>query len=262
MISYQKELDFAKDLAKNCANIVNSYYRQSHNTVEIKDDHSPVTVADKAVNSYIIEQVKKVFPEDGVLGEEETWNIEAKRLWVCDPIDGTVAFIHHIPTFMVAIALVIDGNVVVSVTANPSTNDLYWAEIGKGAFRNGKQIYVSKKTWGPKVTLLGDHNPGIEPHGINIPSIAKELTKHGFYISNPFGGIFKGGLIAGGSVEGRIVGFRYPHDVAAVALLIIEAGGKVTDTSGNPQDYSKPLAGTVMSNGLIHNDLINLYKRF
>ncbi len=262
MSSYTKELDFAKNLAKQCADIANKYYRQSHNTVEIKDDHSPVTLADKAINSYIIEQVKKSFPEDGVLGEEETWNISANRLWVCDPIDGTVAFIHHIPTFMVAIALVINGKVVVSATANPSTNDLYWAEIGEGAFRNNQQIHVSKKIWGPRVTLLGDHNPGLEPHGINIPVIAKELTSKGFYISNPFGGIFKGGLIAGGSVEGRIVGFRYPHDVAAVALLITEAGGKVTDTNGNPQDFSKPLDGTILSNGLIHEDLINLYKRF
>lgn len=254
-MDYQKELEFAKSMAFEAGEVMKKYYRADQG-VELKDDNTPVTLADKEINDMLITRVKNEFPDYGVLGEEANWNENREKLWVCDPIDGTVAYIMHIPTFMFSIALVVNGMPKIAVTYNPLTDDLYTAIENKGAFRGNEKISVSKKTWGIGVKLAGSSGGNTEP----TEKHKVFLKQQGINVSGFHGTVFKGCLVAEGSIEGRIFIYKNAHDLAAIKLIIEEAGGKVTDLDGNEQRYDQPINGAIMSNGLIHDDLLKLVK--
>ncbi len=252
-MDYQNEIEFAKNMATVAGEIMKKYYRIDQG-VEIKDDNTPVTIADKEINDLLIESVKKEFPDHGVLGEEANWNEDREKLWVCDPIDGTLAYTVHIPTSMFSIALVINGSPVFGLAYNPWTNDLYTAESGKGTFRNGEKIIVSDKEWGAGVMLAGSSSGNKEP----VELVRDELRQQGIGVMGFQGTVFKGVLIAEGSIEGRTFIYKSAHDIAALKLIIEEAGGKVTDLEGNEQRYDGKINGAIMSNGLIHDELVKI----
>ncbi len=252
-MDYTKELEFAKNMSTVAGEIMKKYYRVDQG-VEIKEDNTPVTLADKEINDLLIESVKKEFPDYGVLGEEANWNEDREKLWVCDPIDGTPAFIYHIPTFMFSLALVVDGDPVIGVAFNATTNDIYQAERGKGSFLNGKAISTSSRRWGNEARLAGSSDGAVD--GLSTSA----LKEQGIKVINSFGAVFKGCMIAEGSLDGRVFVHNGAHDIAAVKLIIEEAGGKVTDLDGNEQRYDNQINGAVMSNGLVHDNLLQLVK--
>jgi fructose-1,6-bisphosphatase/inositol monophosphatase family enzyme len=214
-----------------------------------------VTIADKEVNQLIVDRVQAEYPDHGVLGEEISYKSERERLWVCDPIDGTPAFIYHIPTSMFSLALVVDGLPQVGVAFNPWTGELYSAVIGKGAFRDDKSIKVSQKPWGKGTRLAGSSDGSVD-HVIPRTGL-KEI---GVEVISGYSVVFKGCLVADGSADGRIWAGTGAHDVAAVKLIVEEAGGMVTDHDGNEQRYDRPINGIIMSNGIIHDELLKLVK--
>lgn len=250
-MTYETELAFAKDMASRAGVLMKQYYRQNQN-VEIKSDNSPVTIADKEINNLLIERVMAAFPSDGVLGEEASWEAGRSRLWVCDPIDGTVAYIMHVPTSMFSLALVENGKPVLAVAYNPWVDELYSAVLSQGAYRNNEKIVVSQKSWGPGVYLTG--SPGSEQGN------KERLQAQKIYLNTVQGGVQRGCLIAEGAIEGCIFKYDGAHDMAAVKLIIEEAGGKVTDLAGNEQRYDQPINGAIMSNGLIHAELMELHE--
>lgn len=254
-MNYKNELSFAKDLARQAGEIMKKYYRGDQH-VEIKDDNTPVTIADRAVNELVIEKIKSVFPDDGVLGEEASWKTDSERLWVCDPIDGTIGYTMHIPTSVFSLALVIGGKPVLAVVYNPQTDDLYHAATGGGAFRNDLPIKVSSKSWGENVHIIRSSNG---KDVFNSPELIQSLNEQGVYVNAMLGLVYQGCLMAEGAIEGRIFLYSGAHDIAAVKLIIEEAGGKVTDLDGNEQRYDQPINGAVMSNGLIHDKLLEIY---
>lgn len=253
-MDYKNELEFAKNMASVAGEIMKKYYRIDQG-VEIKEDSTPVTIADKEINDLLIESVKKEFPEHGVLGEEASWNEDREKLWVCDPIDGTPAFIYHVPTFMFSLALVVDGKPILGLAFNAMTGDVYQALKGQGALLNNETINVSNRKWADNARLAGSSDGAVD--GISSVPVLKE---QGIRIINSFGAVFKGCLIAEGSLDGRVFVHNGAHDIAAVKLIIEEAGGKVTDLGGNEQRYDQDINGAVMSNGLIHDELVKLVK--
>lgn len=254
-MNYSKELTFAKKIAYEAGEIMKKYYRGDQH-VKIKKDFSPVTIADQKINDHLIERVKGQFPEHGVMGEEASWESEREMLWVCDPIDGTVAYVLHIPVSMFSLALVENGRPVVAVAYNPWTDELYWSVKNDGSWRNDEKIKVSDKSWGPGVRLLG--SSGKKPEIEKVDQLQEQLGKQGFYVSNTNGTVFKGCMIAEGSAEARSFMHDGAHDVAAIKLIIEEAGGKVTDLDGNDQRYDKPVNGCVMTNGVVHKEFLEL----
>ena len=253
-MDYTKELEFAKRVAGEAGLVMQKYYRADQQ-VETKFDDTPVTIADKEVNQLIIDRVQAEFPDHGVLGEELSYKSDREKLWVCDPIDGTPAFIYHIPTSMFSLALVIGGVPYVGVAFNPWTGELYSAVSGRGAFRDDKRIQVSKKIWGNGTRLAGSSDGTVDR---DITRTG--LKKLGIEVISGYSVVFKGCLVADGSVDGRIWAGTGAHDVAAVKLIVEEAGGKVTDHDGNNQRYDQPINGIIMSNGLIHDELLRLVK--
>lgn len=253
-MDYQKELEFAKSMAHDAGEVMEKYYRIDQG-VEIKSDSTPVTIADTEINNLLIERVKMEFPEYGVLGEEASWNEDRETLWVCDPIDGTPAFIYHVPTFMFSLALVVNGEPVLGLAFNAMTGDTYRATKGAGAFLNDKTINTSTRKWNDEARLAGSSDGAVD--GM---SSAAALREQGIKVVNSFGAVFKGCLIAEGSLDGRVFIHNGAHDIAAIKLLIEEAGGKVTSLDGNEQRYDRRINGAVMSNGLIHDELLQLVR--
>jgi len=250
-MAYEKELAFAKKVAGEAGLIMQKYYRADQQ-VETKSDDTPVTIADKEVNQLIIDRVKAEFPDHGVLGEELIYKSEREKLWVCDPIDGTPAFIYHIPTFMFSLALVIDGVPTVGLAFNALTGDTYTAVKGEGAFRGDQPLRVSSRAWGKTSRVIGAFKNILPEQG---------LIERGVKTIVGYSVVFKGCLIAEGSVDGRVWDGNGAHDIAAVKLIVEEAGGKVTGLDGNEQRYDRPINGAVMSNGIIHEELLNLIRR-
>ncbi|HZS12524.1 MAG TPA: inositol monophosphatase family protein, partial [Nitrospirales bacterium] len=113
--------------------------------VTIKADHSPVTSADLEIDRLLHAVLQKAFPEDGWLSEESPESasrLQAKRVWVVDPIDGTKYFIDRVPEFGISVALVEGGEVQVGAVFNPATDELFTAARGRGAWLNGVPIRV------------------------------------------------------------------------------------------------------------------------
>lgn len=252
----QEYLEFAKNIAHEAGQVMHQYYRADQK-VEEKSDHSPVTVADTIINSMLIERVKNTFPDHGVMGEEESWQSEKPVVWVCDPIDSTVSFIVHIPTFTFALALVVDGEPLVAVVYNPMTEEMYSAIKNEGAFRNNTKIAVSDRMWGDGALLLRKASP-LQINILDRSDVATELYSQGVRLIANHGAVWSGCLIADGSVDGYLYEGDGPHDVAAVKLLVEEAGGKVTDLLGGEQNYNEPIGGSIVSNSHIHAKLIDL----
>lgn len=251
---YQEELAFATKFAQEAGDIMKRYVR-SDEAIEIKADDSPVTVADKAINQLLIEHVQEQFSSDGVLGEEQSWHQERGRLWVCDPIDGTVAYIMRVPTSMFSLALVEKGKPVLAVAYNPWVNELYHAVINQGSYRNNQPIEVSSKEWGQSIHIASSSKSFLDDSKLKV-----QLAKQGVYVHEFQGGVCKGCLIAEGGIEGRIFLHNGAHDIAALKLLIEEAGGRVTDLEGNEQPYNQAINGAVLSNGKIHDKLLALVR--
>src|SRR3989338_7401931 len=144
MDDFTKELTVAKDIARRAGAIMLRYFRVD-NSEERKADGSPVTIADKAINRMVIEELEKNFA-DVVIGEEEsTGEYGAGRRWICDPIDGTKAYVWGVPTAMFSLGLAVDGVPTLGVAYDPFLDTMYEAVRGNGSYCNGKPIHVSQK---------------------------------------------------------------------------------------------------------------------
>lgn len=249
---YKKELEVAKNIAKEAGPIMLKYF-DAEQEVEIKDDNSQVTIADKLINSLVIEKLTNTFPKDGVIGEEES-NTEygTGRKWFCDPIDGTMAFIWGTPTAMFSLALVVDGTPVLGVAYDPFLNRLYEAVVGQGSFCNSVPLKASKKE------LKG----GLVAATSNINKIMKRpnhlvsLSEKGVRFAIFSGAVFKSCLVAKGKVEAYFEDGISAHDVAAVQVIVEESGGKVTNARGEKLDYTKPFKGAIVSNNVTHDEMV------
>lgn len=255
---YPELLKFAKSLAVEAGALMRQYFHMVDQGIEQKADDTPVTMADQRINAMVVERVKAAYPEHGVLGEEESWQADRPELWVCDPIDGTRGFIIGEPTSVFSLAFVVDGKPVVAVMLDPFQERLYSAVKGQGSYCGDKRNKVSGR--GLKgASIIG---PGSFTEIERQLTIFQGLRDDGARV-HMFGGfVFKGGLIAEGRIEGVIFPGRSAHDVAAVKLLVEEAGGKVTDLMGQEQRYDGPILGAIISNGVIHEELLRAVQEF
>lgn len=258
MSDYAVELEFAKSVALKGGAIARRLYRADVD-VAIKADESPVTLVDTSINALIIKRVTDSFPEDIVEGEEEQKVGSNDRRWVCDPIDGTLAFIYKLPTFMVSIALVVHDEVVVAVAHNPMTNELYWAAKGGGSWRDGVRLHVSGRGWGKGSIIAGSSTPIDRPEYVDKPEIIKALRKEGVIKLNAIGAVYKGCQVAEGSIDGCILTDQHSYDVAAISLLVSEAGGRVTNAQDQQLDFKDDCTTAIMTNKHIYDGLHAVY---
>jgi fructose-1,6-bisphosphatase/inositol monophosphatase family enzyme len=254
-----KLLDFAQRVAREAGNVILEYFEVADKSVETKADESPVTIADKQINDMVIARVTETFPNHGILGEEGSLHADRKELWVCDPIDGTRSFIQRIPTAVFSLAYVVDGQVEVAVVFDPYQNKLFSAARGKGAWVNGETLSVSS------CDKLEEASIGITPGYKDVKKwrvLLDGLAEQGTNLVLVPGNVFKSTLVATSSIDGYVFPGRSAHDIAAAKLIIEEAGGKVTDLSGKEQRYDGAIYGAIISNGLLHDQLVDQLQKF
>lgn len=253
--------EFAVSMAHEAGDIMRKY-SEIDQQVERKLNNTPVTIADTDINTMLIDAVKASFPEHGVLGEEESYKPERDILWVCDPIDSTTSFMRHVPVSMFSVALCVKGEVLVAVTYNPWTDELFEAIKGQGAKKNGKPMHVSSRRWGEEAVVLSTSGSQHRPYPTDSHANALRIREEGNRMYHVAGIVFKGMLIAQGYADAMTFPYSTEHDIATSKLIVEEAGGKVTDLYGHDQPYDKPISGAIISNGLIHDNILELVKDY
>ena len=249
-------LTVALEAAKNAEEIITSYYTSDAMKVELKADKTPVTLADTGAEKVIRETIKQAFPDHGFIGEE--YGIEegeSPYLWIIDPIDATKNYIRKIPIFGTQIALMKGEELILGVSNAPLLNELLYAEAGDGAFLNGEPITVSSVTH-PKDAMVchGGLNWFVEKG--TFPGIYNLITDAAR--TRGFGDFYMYHLVASGRVDAVVEAAISIWDIAAISVIVREAGGKVTDIRG--QDITKDTESMVATNGILHDTVLDYFK--
>jgi len=219
-----------------------------------------VTAADLKAEQVLFESLAKARPGYSFLGEERGLieGSDKTHTFIVDPIDGTTNFIHAIPHFAINIALEREGQIVAAVTHNPIAQETFWAEKGKGAYVNDKRLRVAaRREMLDALLATGIPFAGRPGHA----QFLKELHQ----ISGKVSGVRRFGSaaldlawVAAGRYDGYWERRLSPWDIAAGALLVTEAGGKVTTADGSDFD---PREGTVLAaNQELHPQILALLK--
>lgn len=255
----EEYLEFAKGIAKKAEEIMKKYFFKS-DISSYKGDKTIVTLADKEINSYLIKRVKEEYPTHSVDGEEEQFG-ESKYVWVCDPVDGTAMYARHIPVAVFSLALVIDGVPMIGVVNDPFTGNLYTAIKGQGAYRNGEKIEVNNYDLEDMRSVCNfDWWPSAE---YDISQILAELGKKSYFVS--IGSVIRACTCVASGEFNLVIFPGTVHkncDIAAVKVIVEEAGGKVTDLFGNEQRYDRAINGAIVSNGRGHEEVVGVVKNY
>ena len=219
-----------------------------------------VTEVDKKSEAKIIEVIHSYFPEHNILSEEAgNLNMESDYVWIVDPIDGTVNYAHALPIFCISIGLQVKKEVIMGLVYNPFSGEKFFAQKGKGAFLDNKRIKVSDKKFLKDAILV-----------TGFPYNAKENYDH---CIDHFVNFIKCGLpirrLGSAALDmcyvacGRFDGFwevsLNPWDVAAGSLILIEAGGRLSDFDGKKYSiYNKQIAAT---NGKFHKEMLEVIQK-
>jgi myo-inositol-1(or 4)-monophosphatase len=259
----EEYLEFARDLAQQAGQIMKKYFRADEIGLELKSDLSPLTLADTEINSLVIAKVKQRFPGHGVLGEEESYNLDKKQLWIVDPLDGTPNFARGIPVFAFSIALVEDGVSQVGVVYDPNTDRLFSAIAGQGAYENGRQISIKDPHSNASFAISSWVVGGINSSCIKSKEVDGKLAymfgKSGSYIffDLPIAHVMP--LVAANNIDACLTSVNNPWDLAAGCLIAKEAGAKVTDLFGDEiEKWDKNINGAIVAAPKFHVDLVEL----
>lgn len=255
----QEYLEFAKDIAYHAKEIILKYFN-SNITNSYKDDNTIVTIADKEINDYLIMEVKRKFPNHAVDGEEKRFG-SSNYIWVCDPIDGTAMYARKIPVCVFSLALVVDGNPVVGVVYDPFLDNMYTAIKGCGAYKNNQKINVNNYKL-DDIRSVG-HYDMIRLFDYDIYDCIKKLSKKLYFVS--IGSIIRASMcVACGEFTLAIFpGTDHKNcDIAAVKVIVEEAGGIVTDLFGCNQRYDKSIKGALISNKIVHDEIVDIINTY
>ncbi|MBR3211128.1 MAG: hypothetical protein IKF71_04255 [Bacilli bacterium] len=252
-------LDFALEIAAYAKKEMLEHFDSSF-TYNYKKDSTVVTEVDQSINHYLLERVHEKYPDHSVLGEEESDSNQKSQVWVCDPVDGTGVYADAIPVSVFSLAYVVDGIPQVGVVMDPFLDKCYTAIRGEGAFCNGERIHVNEKHLGDLGyrinfemwndakfdTLMMVHDLLREARISSIGSVARSCMAiaSGYFSCDLFPGVEHANC-----------------DMAASALIVEEAGGRVTDFYGNTQRYDGSLQGAIVTNGVSHDEILQKIKK-
>jgi myo-inositol-1(or 4)-monophosphatase len=240
-------------IAREAGALLVEYFHQ-HLKIEYKGDADLVTAADRASEVLIRERIGQQWPGHDVLGEEQGLNDQGSEYrWYVDPLDGTTNFAHGYPVFCVSLGLEHRGRVIAAVVYDPTRDELFSAELGKGARLNGEAIQVSK-TAALKESLLATGFPSHKRHKNPNIYFYHQITLHSHGVRRAGSAALDLCNVAAGRFDGFWEFNLNPWDTAAGVLIAEEAGGKVTRFDGSPFELDS--RETLASNGLIHDALL------
>lgn len=241
--------------------------RETVSKVDTKGDKNFVTAADKAVQEYIRVELKKLHPEVDFFAEEDDDHSSCGAMrWILDPVDGTTNLMHDFPMYCVSLALAVKDTVVFGAIYHPKSGDIFYATQGNGAFRlyeNGtkkEKISVSPvSVMKNALTTIGTSPYYKELHDRNF-RLFRALFENTTDLRRTGSAAIDCCYLAAGYNDVFVESMLQPWDYAAGSLIITEAGGKITDFNGNPPSLTQ---GTpiVATNGILHNEILELIKR-
>lgn len=232
--------------------------------VEMKPDDTPVTAVDRAIEEMVEHEVRTDRPWEVVLGEENVRSHlpNGSAVWVVDPIDGTELFAKGQQGYVFSLALVIDGSPQIAVVRDPVNMTTWFAQLGHGAFvsdvgtRPDRGLNVSSTTDFTRSKLRVPRGPANDRY--LWPEVVSTVRASGIQTLE-IGSVVRCAMaVAEGELDGLIFGRSGPWDMAAAALIVSEAGGRATSLLGMNQRYDRPVNGAILSNGLIHEDLLQV----
>ena len=250
-------LNVALDAARAASDISSSYYA-GNLTVTTKADMTPVTDADveceEAIRSIILDR----YPDHGFYGEETgRTRGEADHLWLVDPIDGTKGFVRQYPFFSTQIALMQSGELVLGVSSAPMMNELAWAEKNRGAWLNGKRLEVSDIDDVERAAISTGNLASLARSGGWSPLGAILATADR---TRGYGDFYHYHLLAAGKIEAVIESDVNILDIAALSVIVSEAGGVFTDLNGAPPALTT--RSVLAANAAIHAELLQQLRGF
>lgn len=245
------------EAARKAGDIIASYFEMTGLPREVKDDKSFVTKADKEAEEIIVRTIKASFPDHSILAEEGGEEKTASPYrWIIDPLDGTANFLNGIPVFGVSIGVFKNGEPCAAAVYHPLTKGMYSAARGLGVFWNGKKVKVSNQEAAQGVVTFGLGRKPIEREQFNkLFFNLEKVFKSRRHLGSA---ALEMAYIAAGGVEASVSLGTKPWDHAAGAVLILEAGGKITDFSGQPWKLGEQ--NFVASNGVAHEALLHAVK--
>ncbi|MGQ9508118.1 MAG: inositol monophosphatase family protein [Thermodesulfobacteriota bacterium] len=247
-------LEVAIAAAKEAGKIQKRYFGSSFQ-IEYKGEINPVTDVDRLCDRTISEILLQAFPEHDFLTEEAPFKKKGSPYrWIIDPIDGTTNYLHGYPCFCVSIALEIDGEVYLGVVYNPILDELFISEKGNGAYLNGKRLSVSQEKDIGKSFLSTGFPYDVHKEADFYLRYFRQFIIKSFAIRRPGSAALDLCYLAAGRFDGFWEMKLHPWDVAAGTLMVIEAGGRVSDFRGRPFNiYSEEI---LASNGWIHSQML------
>ncbi|MCS7281573.1 MAG: inositol monophosphatase [Desulfobacterota bacterium] len=249
-------LKFVIHCVKESGKIQRKYFQKTLQ-IEHKGSINLVTNVDLECQEKIVSMIRSEFPEDDILSEEGTNTISsAKRKWIIDPLDGTTNYAHGYPFFCTSIACEMDGELYAGAIYNPIHEELFYAKKGYGSYLNGERIRVSSIS-DISIALLSTGFPYdlATSKRNNIDNFLRFIFK-AQAIRRDGSAALNLAYVAAGIFDGFWEIKLNPWDVAAGTLLVMEAGGRVTDFSGNPIDIYKD--EILASNGIIHKQMLEI----
>lgn len=242
----QKFVDTALHLVKEAGRLVRDAFDQSHCVVKTKDSATDlVTETDQAVEKLLIKGLSEAFPDHKFIGEESTaggakYEYTDAPTWIIDPIDGTTNFVHRIPLVAICVGLSINKELRAGIVYNPISRELFFAQVGCGAFKNGFPIHVSETTALDRSLILASlaiHN--YQKFGESWLDIAqgnmRRQVEAGIRGHRCFGSAaINMIMVAQGACDAMVEYGLHSWDIAAAAVIVSEAGGCLIDPTGEP----------------------------
>ena len=241
----------ALEAAEAATHVIQRLYRGDIEVRE-KADKSPVTVADIEAEKAIRAVLEASFPEHGFFGEETgERDCDAEYLWLVDPIDGTKAFVREYPMFSTQIALMRRGELFVGVSSACEYGELAYAEKGQGAWLDGKPVTVSS------VDRIED--AALSTGNLKSLALGPRWSRFGKLVGRlnrirGYGDFLHYHLLAAGKIDAVIETDVNILDIAALAMIVEEAGGRFTDLEGNP--VSLGTTSVLATNGRLHGPIL------
>ena len=246
-------LETAIDLCRAAGDILN-YYADRDKLIEFKGHANLVTIADKKSEELIIGGILSRYPSHSILAEESgATQSGAPVKWIIDPLDGTTNFAHGYPFYCVSIAVEEKGEIVCGAVYDPVREEMFSAERGAGAYRNGERLKVSGVDRLSQALLITGFPYNFRER---LDIVVRQFGK--FLVASQ--AVRRGGsaaldlcYVASGRLDGFWELYLQPWDTAAGHVILEEAGGRVTDFNGGPFSIYKK--ETLASNGLLHDEM-------
>lgn len=244
-------LPTALEAAQAARRLILSYYNGDFE-IEIKADQTPVTIADRGAENIIRDIIGKAFPEHGIYGEEYgADNKSAEFLWLIDPIDGTKSFVKRYGMFSTQIALMHRGELILGVSCAPAMNELVWATRGGGAFNAQGPLHISAIGEIEQASISTGNIQSLAA-GSQWPALGRILAKTNR--TRGYGDYYHYHRLAAGQLDAVIESDVNILDIAALSVIVTEAGGVFTQLDG--QALNLETRSVLTANQPLHHSLL------